>query len=114
MKQTDTIRGYHAHIYFDAKSKSRARALCEEAGQRFGVSIGHMHDQGVGPHPLPSCQLTATPTQFDQLLPWLALNREGLIVFAHPETGNALADHQDHAIWLGAGLDLDLSIFGVV
>ena len=27
------------------------------------------------------------------------------------ETGDALADHRDHGIWLGTGLELDLSIF---
>jgi len=107
-----TITGYHAHIYFDADSKSRAEAICREAATQFGVTMGHMHDRPVGPHPLPSCQLGATPEQFAQLLPWLVLNRQGLIVFAHPETGHHLKDHRDHGIWLGAGLDLDLSIFG--
>jgi len=56
-------------------------------------------------------QLVATNAQFAELLPWLALNRQGLVVFAHPETGHELADHRDHAIWLGTGLDLDLSVF---
>lgn len=111
MKQINTIQGYHAHVYFDAASVDQARTLCEAAAERFGVQMGRMHERCVGPHPMWSCQLGASPEQFAQLLPWLALNRDGLIVFAHPETGQHLEDHRDHAIWLGTGLDLDLSIF---
>jgi len=32
-------------------------------------------------------------------------------VFVHPETGDDLTDHTRHAIWLGAMLPLELSIF---
>ncbi len=111
MKQINSIQGYHTHIYFDASNRDRAQELCTSAAQEFGVSMGRMWDRPVGPHPLPSCQLGATPAQFAKLLPWLALNRGDLIVFAHPETGDHLADHGDHGIWLGTGLEIDLSIF---
>lgn len=112
MKQIDSILGYHAHVYFDAETVAQARALCTTAATQFGVVMGRVHERLVGPHPMWSCQLGCSPAQFAVLLPWLALNRDGLIVFAHPETGDALADHRDHGIWLGTGLDLDLSIFG--
>ncbi|CUI80339.1 Aromatic ring-cleaving dioxygenase [Cognatishimia activa] len=111
MKHTDNIQGYHAHVYFDAETKAQAQALCETAAMQFGVQMGHMHDRAVGPHPLPSCQLGATPAQFEKLLPWLALNRDDLVVFCHPETGAHLEDHRDHGIWLSEGLALNLSIF---
>ena len=58
-----------------------------------------------------SCQLSATPEQFASLLPWLALNRDDLIVFCHPDTGEHLDDHRDRGIWLGTGLALNLAIF---
>lgn len=112
MKQTSSITGYHAHIYFDETTVEQARTLCRYAADQFGVQMGRMHEKNAGPHPMWSCQLAATPEQFAGLLPWLALNRQGLIVFAHPETGDELADHRDHGIWLGTGLALDLSIFG--
>jgi len=111
MTDTDRILGYHAHVYFDADTVAQARDLCARAAERFGVSMGRVHERPVGPHPEWSCQLGATPAQFAELLPWLALNRDGLVVFAHPETGDALADHRDHGIWLGTGLALDLSMF---
>lgn len=111
MKQIESIRGYHAHVYFDAASVDQAKNLCERAAAMFGVRMGRLHEKAVGPHPMWSCQLGASPEQFSKVLPWLALNRHGLIVFAHPETGKDLEDHRDHGIWLGTGLDLDLSIF---
>ncbi|MEP4038472.1 MULTISPECIES: DOPA 4,5-dioxygenase family protein [unclassified Pseudophaeobacter] len=111
MKQITTIQSYHAHVYFDAESVAEARTLCETAAAEFGVPMGRVHEKPVGPHPMWSCQLAATPEQFAKLLPWLALNRGELIIFAHPETGNELEDHRDHGIWLGTGLDLDLTIF---
>src|SRR3546814_15748971 len=53
-------------------------------------------------------QIAFAPALFAELVPWLALNRGGLTIFLHPETGDPLPDHRDHAIWLGdkAGLDL--------
>ena len=105
------ITGYHAHVYFTHETVEQARALCEAARDAFGVNMGRGHEKPVGPHPMFSCQLAATVEQFAILLPWLALHRNGLIVFAHPETGDDLSDHRDHGIWLGTGLALDLSIF---
>lgn len=108
---SDQIKGYHAHVYFEENTTDLARSICETAAREFGVQMGRMHERPVGPHPMFSCQLAASPDQFAALLPWLALNRQGLIVFAHPETGDELADHRDHGIWLGTGLALDFSIF---
>ena len=105
------IRGFHAHVYFDEASLEQARALCEAARDRFAVEMGRMHEKLVGPHPRWSCQLAFEPDQFGQVIPWLALNRDGLTVFIHPETGDDLTDHTDHAMWMGELLTLDLSIF---
>lgn len=111
LKDPARIGSYHAHVYFDADTVDRARALCEAASARFDLVMGRVHQRPVGPHPMWSCQLACSPEVFADLLPWLAINRDGLIVFAHPESGDELADHRDHAIWLGTGLELDLSIF---
>lgn len=105
------IKSYHAHVYFEPEDAPRARALCEAAAARFDLVMGRVHERPVGPHPLGSCQLGCSPTVFAALLPWLALNRGGLTVFAHPETGDHLKDHRDHAIWLGETAPLDLSVF---
>lgn len=109
--ENDVIRSFHAHVYFDASSVGKATELCKVAAEKFGVVMGRVHEKNVGPHPMWSCQLGASPTQFAELLPWLAMNRNGLIVFSHPETGDELRDHRDHGIWLGTGLEMNLSIF---
>ena len=110
-REASDIRGYHAHVYFDAGTIEQAKALCTEAGERFGLRVGRFHERPVGPHPSWSCQLAFGPELFGELIPWLALNRDGLVVFIHTETGDELADHTHHAMWMGEIRELDLSIF---
>lgn len=102
---------YHAHVYFDKATLTAARTLCTEAGERFGVSVGRFHRKLVGPHPRWSCQLAFEAKQFDELIPWLERNRGGLTVLVHGLTGDDLADHTEHAAWLGEPVELDLSVF---
>ena len=106
-----SILNFHAHIYFDADQLERARALGDAARERFAVPVGHFHAGPVGPHPRGSCQLTVAPGQFGDFAQWLALNRDGLTIFAHATTGDDRADHTDHVIWFGPSEPLDLSIF---
>ncbi|MFP3518083.1 DOPA 4,5-dioxygenase family protein [Pseudomonas sp. SIMBA_077] len=105
------IKGYHAHVYFDASTLEQARALCEDAAKTFGLIMGRVHQRPVGPHPDWSCQLAFGPELLGIVLPWLAINRHGLVIFLHPNTGNDLLDHTDHAIWMGDIRPLNLSMF---
>jgi DOPA 4,5-dioxygenase len=106
------IENFHAHVYYDApKTRAQAEKLCQTAGQKFGVKVGRMHDNPVGPHPRGSCQLTIATDQFSEVVSWLVLNRKGLTVFTHAQTGNALKDHTDHVIWLGRSETLKLDQF---
>jgi DOPA 4,5-dioxygenase len=102
---------YHAHVYFDEATLAAARELCTSAGEQFGVSVGRFHQKPVGPHPRWSCQLAFDAEQFDELIPWLDSNRNGLTILVHGRTGDDLADHTEHASWLGEPVELDLSIF---
>jgi len=106
------IRDFHAHIYFDAGQLAEAQAVAAEARERFGVPVGHFHVGPVGPHPRGSVQLTVLPEQVGEFAQWAALNRCGLAIFAHAETGDDLADHTKHVIWFGPSEPLDLRIFG--
>ncbi len=108
--ETETLKGFHAHVYFDAGTVERARAVCEAARDRFAIAMGRMHERPVGPHPMWSCQLAFPPDKAGAVFSWLALNRRDLIVFAHALTGDDLKDHTDHAIWMGGMLELDLSV----
>ncbi len=105
-----SIRGYHAHVYFDANTVAQARALCEAAAQRFGVAMGRVHERPVGPHPDWSCQLAFKPSLFADVVPWLAMHRAGLVVFVHPISDNEVKDHTDRAMWMGAVRPLDLRV----
>lgn len=108
----NVITGYHAHVYFDESTVEQARTLCENARDRFDLRMGRVHEKPVGPHPCWSCQLAFAPAEFGNIIPWLAQNREGLIVFVHPETGDEVRDHTEHALWMGEIKPLDLSVLG--
>ncbi len=103
---------YHAHVYFDQQTIVFAAALCKQAGRRFNVHIGRVHEKLVGPHPKWSCQIKFTANEFDDLVPWLDQQRGGLSVLVHADTGNDLDDHTIHAYWLGDSVQLNLSMFG--
>lgn len=104
------ITDYHAHIYYDPADKARAEKLRGQVEARFTVRMGRWHDVPVGPHPTAMFQIAFAPDQFPTLVPFLMLNRQGLTILVHPETGRARDDHLLHAIWMGAVLPLDASV----
>ena len=93
---------------YDEASRPTAAQVREAIANRFEVRMGRWRDEPVGPHPRPMYQVAFAPEQFHAIVPWLALNRDGLVVLIHPDTGDAPADHADHAIWLGEKLNLDI------
>jgi DOPA 4,5-dioxygenase len=103
------ISDYHAHIYYRSSSRGTAAHVRRALAERFEVVIGRWHDRPVGPHPEPMFQAAFPVTEFPRLVPWLMLHRAGLIVLIHPNTGDPLADHRDHGMWLGDRLPLDLA-----
>jgi aromatic ring-cleaving dioxygenase len=105
------VEGYHAHVYFDAETIEQARALCESAAAKFGIRMGRVHERPVGPHPDWSCQLAFSHEQFADVMLYLAMNRDGLVIFTHPDTGDDLADHTKHAIWMGGMRELKVEMF---
>ncbi|HEU4499006.1 MAG TPA: DOPA 4,5-dioxygenase family protein [Sphingomicrobium sp.] len=106
------IADFHAHIYFDAAQLEQAKALAQVVQRRFGVAVGHFHQQPVGPHPRGSVQLTVPVERFGEIATWLAVNRDGLTIFAHASTGDHVADHSRNVVWFGPSEPLDMSIFG--
>ncbi len=107
----DAITGWHAHVYYDGGSREAAERLREGIAQAFPDAVlGRWHDKPVGPHPQAMYQVAFAPALFPTLVPFLALNREGLAVLVHPETGRQKADHLHHAMWMGAVLALDASV----
>ena len=104
------IESFHAHIYFDADEIGAARLLARDAQALFAASVGSFHERPVGPHPRGSCQLTIAPERFGAFALWAAMNRRGLTIFAHANSGDERADHEEHVVWFGPSEGLDLSV----
>jgi DOPA 4,5-dioxygenase len=103
------IDGYHAHVYYDAGTRPRAERLRQEIAATLGVEVRELSDEPRGPHPVPQFRFTFTAAQFDNVVPWLMLHREGLDVLVHPLTDNSYDDHSRYAVWLGSPVALKLS-----
>lgn len=108
------IKSWHAHVYFDAESRDDAWALREaiEVELAAQMAMGRFHEKLVGPHPMWSYQLAIPAADFSTVLSWLTLNHGALDVFLHPNTGDALRDHRDCALWLGRSHTLNLAALG--
>jgi len=104
------VTGYHAHLYYDPRTRPIAERLRVAIGARFHARIGSWHDEPVGPHPVSMYQVAFAVEEFSRLVPWLMLNREGLDVLVHPLTDDSVADHTHHALWLGAPMPLRLDV----
>lgn len=105
-----SITSWHAHVYFGADTRDAAWALREVIGRELSahVEIGRFHEKPVGPHPVWTYQLAFDAAEFAHVVGWLSLNHVGLDVFIHPNTGDALSDHRDGALWLGKSYELNL------
>jgi DOPA 4,5-dioxygenase len=112
-KNPAAITDYHAHIYYDpATTRAKAERLRERAGAIFPqAKLGRWHDDLVGPHPQSMFQIAFPVAMLADFVPWLMLNRDGLVVLLHPETGDDYTDHSAHAAWFGAVLPLRLDVF---
>jgi aromatic ring-cleaving dioxygenase len=104
------IRLYHAHVYYDAATRADAARVRGALEKSFEVEMGRWRDEPVGPHPQAMYQVKFKVGEFARIVPWLMLNRAGLTVLVHPDTGDAYRDHAVNPLWLGKKLRLRLGI----
>lgn len=105
------IHDWHAHVYFDAATRPVAASVRDGIAAAFPAAVlGRWHEVPVGPHTRAMYQVAFAPALMPALVPWLMLNRGGLAVLIHPETGHELADHTTHAAWLGEVLPLKTDV----
>ncbi|BDA74687.1 DOPA-dioxygenase-like protein [Rivularia sp. IAM M-261] len=109
-EHTTAITSFHAHVYYNYKNRDTAARIREKLGANFEVQLGRWRDGPVGPHPQSMYQVAFSLNQFDQVVPWLMLHREGLDVLVHPNTGDAVADHTSYSLWLGDKLQLNTEV----
>ncbi len=102
------ISSFHAHIYYDPATRETAAEVRQQLGERFLVQLGRWHDHPIGPHTKAMYQVAFAVDQFATVVPWLMLHRQGLDILVHPNTGDAVADHTAHALWLGEKLAVNL------
>jgi DOPA 4,5-dioxygenase len=111
---THAIAEYHAHVYYDpATTRGKAEKLRERIAQKFPeAALGRWHDKPIGPHPGATYQVEFPASMLAAFVPWIMLNRDGLNVLLHPETGDGYLDHAIHAAWFGQSQPLRLEVFG--
>ena len=105
-----SLNPFHAHVYFDQESKQTAIDVVTALADAFPVGVGHFHDQPVGPHPIGSVQVTVPVDLIGEVVSWLMINRCGLTVFTHADTGDVMKDHTEHTMWMGSMPSLNLEV----
>jgi aromatic ring-cleaving dioxygenase len=104
------IKGYHAHVYYDPATRPTAERLRDTLISSFAVEPGGFSDEPRGPHPISQFNVIFRTEEFQNIVPWLMLNREALDVLVHPLTESSYDDHSKNALWLGAPVPLRLDI----
>lgn len=100
---------FHAHVYAAPGQEGAARALRDVLAARTDVLFaGALTDGPAGPHPLPQFEIHFLERDLPSIRPFLA--DSGLRVLVHPLTTDDLADHTTLGDWIGAPVDLDLSV----
>ena len=103
-------RGFHAHIYYDPSTKPVAEKLRATIAAKFTARVGDLSDEPRGPHPIPQFVAIFETPEFQNIVPWLMLNRDGLDVLVHPLTESSYDDHSKNALWLGTPVPMRLDI----
>lgn len=104
------ITDYHMHVYYDTESRDQAAQLRQWVEERFTVRMGRWHDVPVGPHVQAMYQIQFMPELFPTLVPFVMMNRLGLTVLLHPQSGRPRDDHTINATWMGAVLPVKTEV----
>jgi len=103
-------KGYHAHVYYNQASRPTAERLRDAIVAQFAVRPGAFSDEPIGPHPISQFNVIFETEEFQKIVPWLMLNREGLDVLVHPLTESSYDDHSKNALWLGTPVPMRLEV----
>lgn len=101
MTASPAVYGYHAHVYYDPATRPAAEKLRDTLAAAFPVQLGRFSDDPIGPHPISQFAAIFKNEQFQDVVPWLMLNRQGLNILIHPLTDDMVDDHSVYALWLG-------------
>jgi DOPA 4,5-dioxygenase len=87
------------HLLRPEKTRAVAERVCAAIDEKFRVEIDGFRDTPVGPHPIANVLVIFKPDQFEHVVPYLMLNRDGLDILVHPLTEDVVEDHSSYAIW---------------
>jgi DOPA 4,5-dioxygenase len=111
----DSKAPWHAHIYYAPDDRGRAEAIRERLIRlkQSGATpqllfIGELRDHRMGPHLVPQFEVHCTAELVSMLED--IIRETGLTALVHPLTHDDLADHTRLGRWLGAAVDLDLTV----
>ncbi len=104
------ITDFHIHVYYHPESRDRAALLRKWVGARFPVTMGRWRDEPVGPHVRSMYLFTFTPDLFPVVVPFVMMNRMGLTILLHPESGRPRDDHTINAAWMGEVLPVKTDV----
>lgn len=115
MTIAEKLTGFHAHVYaHEGQSGSDLEAIHRRAGDELAhVRVGRLHNAPIGPHIAPMFQLAFDVETLTSVVAWLLEVRESRSVLIHPllGEGEALAEHTEHALWIGDRLPVNTEIF---
>ena len=106
---------YHAHVYYSPGERTIAATLRERLRTAPAddplsaiLFVGELRDAKAGPHITAQFEIHFEERLLPVVEPELA--RSGLRVLIHPLTLDDLGDHTYLGRWIGAPVDLDLSV----
>ncbi|OQV14964.1 hypothetical protein BV898_10868 [Hypsibius exemplaris] len=108
----ERLRGFHAHVYFEAATEAAAEALREKTIAEYAgreVEVYRLIRTPVGPHPVGMFEIDFSQKMFADVVLWLERERGDLSVLVHVLSGDEYYDHTQGALWLGPQQSLRLS-----
>jgi aromatic ring-cleaving dioxygenase len=104
------VKAYHAHVYYNPETRLAAEKLRAVMLEEFICEPGAFSDAPLGPHPISQFNIMFAAPEFQKIVPWLMLHREGLDVLVHPMTNSSYDDHSKNALWLGVPVPMRLDV----
>ena len=86
------------------RPRAAAQALSDQLAASFPVQIGR--NLASLPASVPQIKMIFKTEAFQQVVPSLMLNRDGLDILVHPLSDNEFDDHTDYALWMGTPINL--------
>lgn len=118
-RESPCARLFHSHTYFDHNAPERvaeASRFMDLIRRTFAstedVRVTSFTPVPAGPHPRGNFEVVFTRDAFVDYVSWLMFTRpESLDILIHPVTRSWTLDHTTRALWLGAPVAIDRTVF---